>query len=315
MEKIGIIKKMVLLVDLSTEEQVELIKVLIAQWNLKCEDCFATIGQSSVVNSTPTETEKPKRGRPRKVQPLEQAIELQGEEKAKKRGRPRKVQPTDVTMDTKEEKTVQKKRGRPRKNLLEDQNEPNIQELKQIEEELREESFEADVVKGCDDKIKTLSAATKKRNQAFRYLADCPILNKMRMGSEQTFEILYRWEGENLLSPYVLVDLMPIGIYIPYKGKVFGKYRGFIVDIYDETVITDADLAVKEARAKPQIDDENWSIMNSLQWSLVKNMLEKVNRLLNKVGGDQFRGHYRTVSPGTDVIMGLGKIRYCIDVK
>ena len=108
---------------------------------------------------------------------------------------------------------------------------------------------------------------------------------------------------------------MPIGIYIPYKNLVFGKYRGFIVSIYDEKVLTDIAEARSEAAAKPVIDDEAWAVMDSLQWSVLKSYINAVNRMLSKVGGDLLKAQYRTSSPNSNMVYGMGGFRYTVNVK
>ena len=68
---------------------------------------------------------------------------------------------------------------------------------------------------------------------------------------------------------------------------MFGKYRGFVVSLYDEKVITDAGEAFNEAeRAFEPVDGEVWSLMNSLQWGVLKNNQDIVSHMFRKVGGD-----------------------------
>ena len=237
---------------------------------------------------------------------------------------------TESTAATDENKTVTK-RGRPKKiKTASTENDKTPPVLKNSEEEetppevfsSRDEELIADTAcvtnleQLLEDEPPVRSRETKKRNPVFCYLADYPAVKKQAIGRDYPFEFLYQWEGHNLLSRYVLSDLMPIGIYVPYKSPVFGKYRGFIISIYDEQVIENIDEAIDNAKKKmPAIDGEEWSVMNAVQFSVIKNSSDILNRMLGKIGGDRLRQTYRLLSPKSNHASGIGKFRYAIDVK
>ena len=348
MEKIAIIKNLISLVNLTSEEVTALVRELIADYGLDAVDCIkqsgardnngqvssavqdlfadtsceasetsgtedtacgAGNGQVIVFDDNPhavsdeqVKTTKSRRGRPKKVKAEDAGGETVTEVQAKsRRGRPKKVKAEDAGGETVTEVQAKSRRGRPKKVKAEDINSEReaLAEAAKIEAALNSE-------KDDDGNV----------NQTFQRLADYPELNAQAFGSKQPFAFLYKWNGRNVLSNYVLSGMMPIGIYIPYKSIMFGKYRGFVVSLYDEKVITDAGEAFNEAeRAFEPVDGEMWSIMNSLQWGVLKNNQDIVSHMFRKVGGDGLCGAYKTVSPRSKSICGIGNFRYTVDVK
>ena len=55
--------------------------------------------------------------------------------------------------------------------------------------------------------------------------------------------------------------------------------------------------------------------MDSLQWCTVKQVSERLNRLLSKVGGDVLGRTYQTRTPNSATVTGIGNIRYTVNVK
>ena len=309
MEKIAIIKNLISLVNLTSEEVMALVRELVADYGLDAVDCIKQSGAcdnngqvSSAVSDEQVKITKSRRGRPKKVKAEETGGGTVTEVQVKsRRGRPKKVKAEKTGGETVTEVQVKSKRGRPKKVKAEDINSERaaLAEAAKIEAALNSEN--------ADDGNVT---------QTFQRLADCPELNAQAFGSKQPFAFLYKWNGRNVLSNYVLSGMMPIGIYIPYIHIMFGKYRGFVVSLYDEKVITDAREAFEEAeRAFEPVDGENWSVMNSLQWGILKNNQDIVSHMFRKVGGDGLCGVYKTVSPRSKSICGIGKFRYTVDVK
>ena len=279
MKKLEIIREMLSLVEMLPEERVVLIKGLISEWNLTQDECFPKIPK--------------KRGRKPKVKgEAEVGVGNSSAAQPKRRGRKPKVRNdiTEVVDDKKIEEQPKRRRGRPRKNVV-------VEEASEV--------VRTSVGKSLNEP-KTL----------FVSFADYPVLKKQVIGGEQEFSLLYKWKGRLLLSNYILTDMMPVGIYIPYKTVMFGKYKGFVVYLYDEVVCQNIDEAIRDAKAKDEIDGEYWSVMDSLQLVTIKPLMDRANRLLKKVGGDEFRGLYATITPGSTCAMGKnGKIRYTINVK
>lgn len=288
-------------------------------------------GQAEIPLETPPsleETPKVKRrGRRPKAEVEIEAPDVKPTITPGRRGRPKKTENATATNENKTET----KRGRPKKiKTVSAENDKTPPVLKNPEEEdtppevfsSRDEELIADTAcvtnleQLLEDEPPVRSRETKKRNPAFCYLADYPAVKKQAIGRDYPFEFLYQWEGHNLLSRYVLSGLMPIGIYVPYKSLVFGKYRGFIISIYDEQVIDNLDEAIDNAQKKmPAIDGEEWSVMNAVQFSVIKNSSDILNRMLGKIGGDRLRQTYRLLSPKSNHASGIGKFRYAIDVK
>lgn len=264
----------------------------------------------------------------------------------KRRGRPKKVkeetsvQKTEATSSKKgtllsstsapliEEK--KKTRGRPKKNSVGDNEpktrrtkakpidkgySPNDDNVNEDDAAIKAALSQQDIENLLNNEPLIRSKETRRRNPNFLYLADFPNLKPLIIGKEYPFEFLYQWKNKKLLSPYVLDGMMPLGIHIPYKNVVFGMYKGFIVSIYEEYVITDIHQAYQEAEKLPTIDNEAWSIMNSLQWSILKSYIGSINSMLSKVGGDSLKNNYRTRSPKSNLICGIGNLRYTVDVK
>lgn len=287
--------------------------------------------QSEIPIETPPSLEAtPKvkrRGRRPKAEVEIEAPDVKPTIASRRRGRPKKTESTTVTNENKTET----KRGRPKKiKTVSAENDKTSPVLKNQEDEdtppevfsARDEELIANTVCATnieqllEDELPVRSRETKKRNPAFCCLADYPAVKKQAIGRDYPFEFLYQWEGHNLLSRYVLSGLMPIGIYMPYKSLVFGKYRGFIISIYDEQVIENLDEAIDNARKRmPTIDGEEWSVMNAVQFSVIKNSSDILNRMLGKIGGDRLRQSYKLLSPKSNYTSGIGKFRYAIDVK
>lgn len=248
---------------------------------------------------------------------------------AKRRGRPKKEKPENMPQEKVSSTPAPpaetpKKRGRPKKvrtdgNTAEDTDkEPEMSSgtlSKQDAALIEKVTASKNIRDLLDDEPEIPLKTSKKRNPAFLYLADLPALKQFIVGQEYSFEFLYQWKEHKLLSPHVLTDLSPVGIYVPYKNLVFGKYRGFIISIYDEHVAENVSDAQETAQAMPAIDDEFWTIMDSLQWGVLKNYVETINRMLSKVGGDSLKKQYRTCSPKSNHVCGIGGFRYTINVK
>ena len=348
MEKVSIIKNLISLVNLTSDEVQALVRELIAGYGLNAADCakksehdvdnepvssvaseaFATA--SGKTSEQQVKTAK-KRGRPKKVKAEDTVSETVREIPDKKRGRLQKVKTGGPGSETVQEIPT-KKRGRSKKVKAEDTVSETVRETPS-KKRGRPKKVKAEVIatEGADSNSEQkalaeaakIEAALKSENnkkggvtRTFKLLSDCAELREQAFGSEQPFAFLYKWNGHNVLSNYVLSEMMPLGIYIPYKNLMFGKYRGFVVSLYDEKVITDAGEAFDEAeRAFEAIDGERWSVMNSLQWGVLKNVQDIVSHMFRKVGGDGLRGAYKTVSPRSKNICGIGKFRYTVDVK
>lgn len=286
--------------------------------------------QEQISLETPPEPASPvkRRGRPKKN---ENGIHLTPMEEKKQslRGHRKKTDIVSQTPDSAIEPPI-KRRGRRKKSeslsceAIPDVSRLETQEASKVppekfsakdEELIAETAGITDLRMLLEDEPPVRSKTTKRRNPAFRYLADYPSLKKLIVGRDYPFEFLYQWEGGNLLSPYVLSDLMPIGIYIPYKSMVFGKYRGFIISIYDEQIFENSIEALEEARKMQPIDEEGWSVMNAIQFGVAKTSSEILNRMLAKIGGDRLKQTYRLLSPKSNHVTGIGKFRYTIDVK
>lgn len=348
MERICIIKNFFNLVGLTKGERISLINALMKDWNLTPSDLLPAqetlpvgtdddfYGEKKNPSSKPESLPKaiifneeqtaPAENQPET--PLETALSSETAPKVKRRGRRSKK--TESTAETDERKT-ETKRGRPKKiktAFAENDKTPSV--LKNPKEEdtppevfsSRDEELIANaacvtnLAQLLEDEPPVRPRETKKRNPAFCYLADYPAAKKQAIGRDYPFEFLYQWEGYNLLSRYVLSDLMPIGIYVPYKSLVFGKYRGFIISIYDEKVIENLDDAIDNAQKKMSaIDGEEWSVMNAIQFGVIKNSSDILNRMLGKIGGDRLQQTYKLLSPKSNLSSGIGKFRYTIDVK
>ena len=334
MEKIAIIKNLISLVNLTSEEVTALVRELIAEYGLDVVDCIKQSGArdnngqvSSAVSDEQVKTTKSKRGRPKKVKAEGTDSETATEVQAKsRRGRPKKVNAEDAGGETVIEVQTKGRRGRPKKVKAEGTDSETATEVQAKRRRGRPKKVKTEDI---DSERAALAEAAKIEaalnsekdddgnvTQTFQYLADYPELNAQAFGSKQPFAFLYKWNELNVLSNYVLSGMMPIGIYIPYKHIMFGKYRGFVVSLYDEKVITDAGEAFNEAeRAFEPVDGEVWSLMNSLQWGVLKNNQDIVSHMFRKVGGDGLCGAYKTVPPRSKSICGIGKFRYTVDVK
>ncbi len=313
MERISIIKDFLGLVALTKNERVNLIQELMSEWHLNELDVTApsvpaTNKDIELTDNTTTALPVPKkRGRKKKsetekISPeaVSKASEVPIESPKKRRGRPKKILAVNQVSQT---------------DTTEQEPEAPPTTLSKEDAALIEAAKTENILDLLNDEVPVPTKANKRRNQAFFYLADYPKLKSSAIGQEYPFEFLYQWIGKNLLSSYVLADMMPIGIYIPYKNIVFGKYRGFIVSLYDEHVVTNAVEAQNTAKAMPSIDDGFWTIMDSLQWSVLKTYIGIVNRMLSKVGGDSLKTQYKTCSPKSNQICGIGGFRYAINVK
>lgn len=277
MEKLEIIRKMLSLVNILPEERLMLVKELISEWGLTQDECFPKLLK--------------KRGRKPKIK---DGVVSSVVEQPKRRGRKPKLKDDSALS---EETTVaipqsaelpKRRRGRPRKNAIVGENSD-----------------------------KTSNGVMVEPKTVFASFADYPVLKKQVIGQEQDFLLLYKWEDRSLLSSYILTEMMPIGIYIPYKAVMFGKYKGFVVYLYDEVVCQSINDAIRDAKTKDEIDGEYWSVMSSLQLVTIKPVMERLNRILKKVGGDEFRGNYASITPGATNAMqrSFSKIRYTINVK
>lgn len=281
-----------------------------------------------------SETENPvseapvpkKRGRKKKTEtPInvsENKNQTQEPSAPKRRGRPKKNTDTTSKQDDPRQIAVPtgKKRGRPKKivsNATDADDMPTGGAMLSAEDSalIAQTAEIKNISDLLNEEPEIRSKGTRRRNPNFSYLADFPALKELTIGQEYPFEFLYQWKNKKLLSSRVLADLMPIGIYIPYQNIAFGKYRGFVVSIYDEAIITNANEAIEKAKGMEVIDGENWTIMDSLQWSVLKQYIGTVNRMLSRIGGDSLKKHYKTSSPQSIRICGMGDFRYTINVK
>lgn len=329
MEKTSVIQNFLELVDLTEQERITLIRELMAKWHLNVVDF--EVSSASV--------QKGKRAAPSKVASTrkiekktakhdisgkivsEENIPAPETSSVKRRGRKKKNESIAVSGTDKNnvsEIPVIKRRGRPRKNVVRDEVSEPIPPASPSAEDaaLIEKAAEAKNIRDLlDDEPEVRSKMSRRRNPTFRYLMDFPALKPYILGQEYCFEFLYQWKGKELLSPYVLSGLMPKGIYIPYKKMVFNQYHGFIVTLYDENVAANAAEASETAQKMPPVDNEAWMIMDSLQWSVLKSYINTVNQMLSKVGGDLLKRQYKTRSPKSEMIYGMGGFRYTVNVK
>lgn len=133
----------------------------------------------------------------------------------------------------------------------------------------------------------------------------------LRMGKEYPYGIIYRWKPRLYVrSRYILRDLCPEAVCLDYGQAGKGIYRQFAIATTDEI----ASMPFKTARAYaasklPKFEGEVWTVMNFVQAGIAGREAKELNRLLNKLGGDPFRGKYAT----GEVLNG--KIRYAINIK
>lgn len=133
----------------------------------------------------------------------------------------------------------------------------------------------------------------------------------LRMGKEYPYGIIYRWKPRLYVrSRYILRDLCPEAVCLDYGQAGKGVYRQFAIATTDEI----ASMPLKTARAYaagklPKFEGEVWTVMNFVQAGIAGREAKELNRLLNKLGGDPFRGKYAT----GEVLNG--KIRYAINIK
>lgn len=383
MEKVDVIKNLISLVNLTSEEALAIVRELIADYKLNVWECFrqsakrvneehasvqnqdifdgdsaekpeegkentcriivfdpvpnedsaqsdiaeetaTDVAETSpeIVESVQAEPVKRKRGRPKKVKTEETETSVAEPQVKRRGGRPKKVKPEETSVETiSAEAPAKRKRGRSKKVKSEDvvteADTESVSEEVDDEETALKEAMKVDADQLLlEETPKVVSRKNSGINKVFVRLADCPELAKQAMGAEQPFDFLYKWKRLNVLSSYVLSGMMPVGIYVPYKSVMFGKYRGFVVSLYDEKVLTDAAEAFAEAeRSFEPVDGEAWSIMNSLQWGVIRNNQDYLSRMFRKVGGDGLRGPYKTVSPHSRTVCGIGTFRYTVDVQ
>ena len=330
MEQVKVIERMISLVALSPEECLALVKLLIAKWKIKQEDCFVSEpkrrGRKPKVVSETDEVKEPKR-RGRKPKVVSETDEVK---EPKRRGRkPKAVSETDEVKEPKrrgrkpkvvsetDEVKEPKRRGRKTKAVSETDEVIEIPKTLNPDDEVLIEAAKRyrDGRKLLEDGEVIVPVTNSKKNKVFMHYSDYPELKKQTLGPKQEFELLYKWKGKLLLSHYILTEVMPIGIYVPYKSKMFGKYIGFVIYLYDEKVIQVGNEAINDAETMELVDGENWNVMDSLQWCTVKQVSERLNRLLSKVGGDVLGRTYQTRTPNSATVTGIGNIRYTVNVK
>ncbi len=229
--------------------------------------------------------------------------EIFAQPEKRKRGRPKKVKPVaEDILPVQKEEAPKKRRGRPRKVKPEDKGAELLATVAMAENSASDSLAE--------------TRAQQLKIYGFEKFADDPSLKQYVMGNEQPFQIMYKRKNHLLLSPYVLTDFSPIGIYIPYKNKFVGKYTGFILDIYDEKVLTDSRKAVGYLQKnRKRVGDEQWWILNHLQWSVLREHQGVINALLRSLGGDIVGKNYKLVAPYSGISSGAGQIRYSVNIQ
>ncbi len=278
-----------------------------------------------------------KRGRPKKEEA--QGQNVTASPTRKKGGRPKKGE--KAPEQEKAVSSVQKKRGRPKRKentpkAVADSSETSDDEMENVEPE---DAALVAIERGClldeigetsqqkKQEKKTFSSRGKAlENAFFAELSDYPDLETM--GREQKYRFVYKMaDGRYLLSCFVVNGLNPIGIFIKYSSKMFGRYDGFIVDVYNENVFSHPSEAMADLAEKgKQINGSPWLVMNSVQYAMIKNAKDELNMMLKKVGGDCFLSSYWRISPMSNVaaagdvhlnpnsISGGGSIRYTLDI-
>lgn len=138
----------------------------------------------------------------------------------------------------------------------------------------------------------------------------------LKMGKRYDFAIIYKWAARLYVkSHYVLSGMYPEGVCINYEGIFKSDYTQFAISLADEV----PGVMLQQARAYaanklPRFEGERWKVMDSVQQSMTRKVSEDLNRLLNKLSGDPFRGKY-VAGDRSDVVMPGVKIRYAIDIK
>ena len=134
---------------------------------------------------------------------------------------------------------------------------------------------------------------------------------ELRMGKEYAYGIIYRYKPRlYVISHYVLRDLCPEAVCLNYGQAINGGYRKFAIATTDEIASVPLKAAKSYAANKlPKFEGEVWTVLNALQAGIAGREAKELNRLLNKIGGDPFRGKYATGS------VLDGKIRYAINIK
>lgn len=138
----------------------------------------------------------------------------------------------------------------------------------------------------------------------------------LKMGKRYDFAIIYKWAARLYVkSHYVLSGMYPEGVCVNYEGIFKSDYTQFAISLTDEV----PGVIMHQARAYaanklPRFEGERWKVMDSIQQSMARKVSEDLNRLLNKLSGDPFRGKYIAGDRGGVVMPGV-KIRYAIDIK
>ncbi|MBS4773312.1 MAG: hypothetical protein KHX55_03425 [Proteobacteria bacterium] len=138
----------------------------------------------------------------------------------------------------------------------------------------------------------------------------------LKMGKRYDFAIIYKWAARLYVkSHYVLSGLYPEGVCIKYDGIAKSDYTQFAISLADEV----PGVMMRQARSYaanqlPRFEGERWKIMDYVQQSMARKVSADLNRLLNKLSGDPFRGKY-AAGDKTDMLAAGIKIRYAIDIK
>lgn len=303
------------LMKLSKEEQVLLIRHLQEMWNISEKDLFPSLQLvegikriedlcqeiktlqlskekaelSSVTDETKTVSEDVGKA---VAQPINQPKQPKLSKNGKRLGRPPKSAKT-ISVSTDTEKTSAETKG----TVVTEEEVANTDAVVAGEAKIADEPI-------TDNVIHLVDAEQVEGTE------------KLKMGKYYDFEIIYKWD--NLLyvkSHYVLSGLYPEGVCIKYEGNIKPEYSQFAISLSDEFAgVTIYQAKAYAANKLPRFEGERWKIMDFAQQSMVRKVSADLNRLLNKLSGDAFRGSY-AVGGKTELLKQGVKIRYAIDIK
>ena len=138
-------------------------------------------------------------------------------------------------------------------------------------------------------------------------------IEKLKMGKEYSFDILYKWQGKMVVSNRIMQEGTPLGVFVPYTRKTVG-YAKFVLYYTDEISGLSLNKASAYARNKlPAYKGEKWKILDSWQIEAAKQAQPELNQLLKKIGGDPFIGSY-LVPKVANYHKMPDKIRYAVNV-
>lgn len=138
----------------------------------------------------------------------------------------------------------------------------------------------------------------------------------LKMGKKYDFAIIYKWDSRLYVkSHYVLSGMYPEGVCINYEGNAKPGYTQFAISLADEV----PGVLMRQAQAYaanklPRFEGERWKVMDSIQQGTARKLSADLNRLLNKLSGDLFRGKYASGDRDNVLVPGM-KIRYAVDIK